>query len=321
MRLPPHLLGLALALASLLVAPVVHADATADAKAHFKRGSDLYRQARYADAIGAFEAAYEARPSGVLHFNIAQCHEKLGDIPNALRRYHLYLRETPKADDRATVETAIANLEKRLAERGLQQLLVYSSPLGATVTVDGKARGTAPVSLELPPGPHDVGVALSGHQTATRRVTIAADKSLELDFTLVKATAAPVVMTEPAPAATKPPDAPLAAKPPDLTPKPADTTSTLPPAVVAPAETEHTRLFTWIAAGTAGAALAGAVVMGIAANADANTLRNGERHEQKQAQKLHDGAENKALAANVLYGAAGVAGVAAVTLFFVEGSF
>ena len=42
---------------------------------------------------------------------------------------------------------------------------------------------------------------------------------------------------------------------------------------------------------------------------------------QDQAQKYYDEAKSKSKTANVLYGVAGVAGAAGVTLFFLEGSF
>ena len=73
------------------------------AKRHFDQGVRLYKQARYKDAIAEFEAAYRERPHGVIFFNIAQSYEKLGDLGQALRAYHQYLRELPTADDRETV--------------------------------------------------------------------------------------------------------------------------------------------------------------------------------------------------------------------------
>src|SRR2546428_9766437 len=119
------------ALAAVLLAPALaqaqkdksDAAATAEAKAHFQKGTRFYKQARYKDAITEFEAAYKARAHGVLFFNIAQSYEKLGDIPSALRNYHEHLRAIPNADDKANVELAMKNLEMLLAEQGVQQLL------------------------------------------------------------------------------------------------------------------------------------------------------------------------------------------------------
>src|SRR5690242_17142451 len=92
-------------------------DATAEAKAHFNKGTAFYSQARYEEAIAEFEAAYRAKPHGVINYNLAQCYEKLGDIGKALSKYQDYLREVPDAKDRGTVEVAIANLQRRLDEQ------------------------------------------------------------------------------------------------------------------------------------------------------------------------------------------------------------
>src|SRR5690242_3050488 len=91
------------AVAVLLLAADKPDAATAEAKVHFAKGTKFYKQARYKDAISEFEAAYKARPHGVLFFNIAQSYEKLGDIPSALRNYHEYLRAIPNADDKGNV--------------------------------------------------------------------------------------------------------------------------------------------------------------------------------------------------------------------------
>ena len=95
------------------------AKATETARRHFDRGARLYKQARYREAIAAFEAAYKARPHGVILFNIAQCHEKLGDLAAAWKSYDAYLKAIPNADDRETVTIAMQNLQKRLAEKGV----------------------------------------------------------------------------------------------------------------------------------------------------------------------------------------------------------
>src|SRR5512142_2669297 len=157
----------AAALALLAPAPAGAAarDRTAEAKAHFSRATELYRQARYREAIAEFEAAYRARRHGVIRYNIAQCFEKLGDIPAALRGYHEYLREVPGAEDRRQVTAAIRNLEGRLAATGVQQLLVYSEPGGAEVLVDGLARGRTPFAIVLPHGTHAVSLVKPGYRT------------------------------------------------------------------------------------------------------------------------------------------------------------
>ncbi|MBS2029069.1 MAG: PEGA domain-containing protein [Deltaproteobacteria bacterium] len=283
---------------------LARADALEDAKAHFKAGTDAYRKADYTTAIHEFDAAYQARPAGVLRYNIAQCYEKLGDIPSALRNYHLYLRETPNAEDKATVETAIANLEKRLQQKGVQQLVVYSEPSGATVSVDGVSHGASPMSVELAPGQHEVKVEAPGFAPDTRKVTIAADRSLELSVAL-HATADLTPRADAHPEEKH--DGPAGGLNQNVSPEP------------------H-RVYTWVAAGVAAAAIAGGVVMGISAQNNANTLHDASKHSGVTSlgtlnTNAYNSAHTQQMVSNVCYGVGAVAGVAAVTLFFVEGSF
>jgi tetratricopeptide (TPR) repeat protein len=283
-------------LVSVVTMPaVVRADALDDAKTHFKKGSEFYKQARYPDAITEFQAAYQAKPAGELFYNIAQCYEKLNDIPNALRGYRDYLREKPLADDRDRIEVVVGNLEQRLALQNQQALLVYSDPSPAQVAVDGKSLGPTPFSAALTPGEHKVEVTKSGFQTAQREVTLTKEHSLQLVLTLTQASA-------------------LAAKQ-----NPA--TSELGSKQTGSETPSKPRFWTWVAAGASGAALVSGALVGLAAQSNSNKLRGTQINDGKTNQQLYDSAKSEAQAANILYVVAGVAGATGVTLFFVEGRF
>ena len=221
------------------------ADATAQAKAHFREGSAFYRQARYREAIVAFEAAHRLRPHGVIHFNLAQCHERLGELPAAIASYGEYLRALPQAEDRALVGAAIARLEARIGD----------APLTPALSPAGGEGGGSPTSTPTPtPAP----------------------TSLMLG-------------------------------------------SVTPPAEVK-TDVSRRRVWTWVAAGAAGAALAAGVAYGLAARSASDQLRASE-HPAGTAQQLADTASARSRNANVLYGMAAVAGASGMTLFFVEGRF
>ncbi len=287
---------------------------TRQAKARFRAGAELYRQARYREAIAEFEAAYRLKPHGVIFFNLAQCHERLGDIPAALRAYHEYLRAVPEAEDRATVQAAMSNLEARLAASGVQQLLVYSDPPGAEVHVDGQARGQTPFAAVLPHGPHSLTLTKPGYATVRREAVLAPDRSLELDVSLPRG--------EPGPVASPSQAAPLEQGAPSLRPSPRAGEPALSIGTGPPAQppARRPRVWTWVAAGAAGAALAAGVAYGLAARSASDDLRRAE-HDGATSQRLADSAGSRARTANVLYGVAAVAGAAGVTLFFVEGRF
>ena len=171
------------ALALLLAAPAVGvADDVSEARAQFDEGARLYHAAKYREAIARFEAAYRLKPHGAIHFNVAQCRERLGEWPAALRSYQDYLRELPEARDRAAVRASIGRIEQRLAAAGVQGLLVYSDPPGAAVRLDGKARGRTPFHITLPPGAYRVALALDGFAPEEQdvEVNLAASRLVEV---------------------------------------------------------------------------------------------------------------------------------------------
>ncbi len=271
------------------------------ARRHFEWGAELYAEGRYAEALAEFEEVNRLAPHPAVFFNMAHCHEKLGQLGGALRSYRQYLRLEPAAADREAVLEAISGLERHLADAGVQQLLVFSEPTGANVRVDGTLRGKTPFSVELPPGTHAVSLEMEGRETVNRQATLPADRSLILEVRLAEALAPP---------------------PPAISPAP----STLPvPLLTGELRAEAPRkgrLWTWVAAGTAAAALAVGIVYGVSAKNARNSLVDaGAPRTQADAQRSYDAAVSRQRTANVFFGIAGAAGAAGVGLFFLEGRF
>ena len=79
----------------------------ARAKNHFKQGQTHYANSEYQQALERFEVAYSYKPLSGFLFNIGQCHMELKNYEMALKRYNQYLRESPKARNRAKVEELI----------------------------------------------------------------------------------------------------------------------------------------------------------------------------------------------------------------------
>lgn len=326
------------ALALLLAAPSPAADDVAEARAHFDQGSKLYRAGKYRDAIVEFDAAYRLKPHGAIHYNVAQCREKLEQWPEALRSYQDYLREVPDARDRAAVRATMGRIERRLAAAGVQALLVYTDPPGAALRIDGKPRGRTPYHVALAPGVYRLSLALSGYEPEEQEVEVSMAGTRLVDVVLrSRAVAAPAAPT-PTPAAstatataTPTPAAastatPAPAQPPaphsapsDLTARPAGPPEWVTSSSAPVPPPSKRRVYTWVAAGVAVAAGAAAVAYGVAASRQADKLRDGFPHADAAA--LASGARSKATTANVLYGVSGVAAAAGVTLFFVEGKF
>ena len=99
--------------------PAVAAQPAADdgkalAKQKVVEGQELYEQARYEEALVAFQDAAAAYASPDFQFNIGLCHERLGEPQAAIRAFEAYLRNKPEATDRASVEHRIAELRAQL---------------------------------------------------------------------------------------------------------------------------------------------------------------------------------------------------------------
>jgi tetratricopeptide (TPR) repeat protein len=272
----------------------------------FQWGQKLYKQARYAEAISKFEEAYTVRPHPVIYFNIGKCQEQLGETARALRAYRDYLRLAPDAKDKETVSDAIANLERRLREKGQQQLMVFADPPNAHIVVDGKELGTSPASVELVAGNHSMTVSADGYEKVERSFVMQTTRATEMTISLrpvgAPKEATPVLAS----------DAPKKNTVSDPGPPPP-----LPPVVTAALEPKKTRVWTWVAGGVAAASLGAGIGMTVAANGASKDLTTNE-HTMAQADALVKQTQGLALGSDVAYGVAGAAAITAVILFFVE---
>ena len=183
------LLGaIASARADVATVDVAHEQApAATAEASHRAAVAAYARGHYRDAIDLFMQADRLRPSPAFSFNIARCYEQLDDAPSALAWYRDYLRRSSHPTDAAAVERVIARFERRLAQKGVQQVSVLSAPAGATVVIDGTPVGVSPWTGALAPGVHSVELTLAGYQRASERFELAPEHAQDVELTLVSA--------------------------------------------------------------------------------------------------------------------------------------
>ena len=258
------------------------------ARADFERGAALYRAGDFRAALAAFEAAQARAPAPQSLFNIARCQERLGQLADAVDSYTAYLSAAPDAPDRAAVVSRIQELRARLP---LEASLRISVEPPSPVAVDGEPAGTSPVSVRLAPGTHRVRAAQDGYQPLEREVELAPGGRVQLELSLV-----PLVPVERAPEA----------------------------AVhdrVAPLPKTQPRRWTWVATGLAAVSLAAGITFGVSAHQAEDTLKDGTPRSPDQVQQVYDTAVARSNAANGFYAAAGIAGAAAIALFFLEPHF
>jgi hypothetical protein len=108
---------LALGLCTALLGTVVPSAAQTDdenARIHFESGAAYLKQSDNENALREFQAAYSLSKRPALLLNVANVYERMGKPKEAVDALTKYLEEDPKAPDRTTVETRIANLKKRV---------------------------------------------------------------------------------------------------------------------------------------------------------------------------------------------------------------
>ena len=84
------------------------------ARALFKRGTVQYDAGDYRGALGMFEQAKAIKPLPAFDYNIARCHEQLGELDAAVAAYDRYLATQPP--DAADVRAHVTELRARVVE-------------------------------------------------------------------------------------------------------------------------------------------------------------------------------------------------------------
>lgn len=109
------LLVLLFAAVAICTSPVSFAEADTGeverAREHFETGRELFEAGRYREAVAEFARANAIAASPLNQYNIALCHDRLGNADAAIRAYRTYLEQMPDAANRRDVEARISALE------------------------------------------------------------------------------------------------------------------------------------------------------------------------------------------------------------------
>ena len=151
------------------------------ARKHYELGERLYQLSNHREALVEFGKAYKLAPLPGMLFNIARCHEVLGDLEQAIKHYQLYLDQLPKAKNRDLVQGRMANLKLRLAERRKPKppLTPQTKPVKPAVVAPAQPPGQR--SWRAPLGWSAVGVGGATLVAGLIFGGLAASKSSEFD--------------------------------------------------------------------------------------------------------------------------------------------
>jgi tetratricopeptide (TPR) repeat protein len=265
------------------------AEATEEARTHFKLGVDLYRERNYRAALIEFQRAYTASPHYKLLYNLGQTALELHEDVSALEYLSEYLvrgeGQIP-SERKQEVEETIVRLKARLA-----MLAISSNQEEVSIYIDDKLAGSTPIRepLKVSVGRHTVSARKNGYLQLDRVVDVAAGDRLQLTLELER---------EPPAAGLMPPQAQAASA--------ADGDEGLPAS-------------TWMFITTAGLG-AGALSLAIATAVAERSYVEEKRGltTSKELQQLRNDAKTKALVADVLWGATAVSAVISAVLFVSE---
>jgi hypothetical protein len=154
-----------------------------DADAHFRRGNELYKKERWAEAEGALEEAFRRKKVHDIAANLAYAEMKLGKHREAAEHLAFAVRTwapTGKEDKRRFAEERLAQVKKEVAT-----LKIRVNVAEAEVLVGGAKVGTSPLEGEVfvDPGAQTVEARKAGYREAKQVVQAA--KGAEAEVTLV----------------------------------------------------------------------------------------------------------------------------------------
>jgi tetratricopeptide (TPR) repeat protein len=108
----------AVAGATVVVEGAAWADEKSDqARKAFEDGKKAYNLGEFDKAVELWKAGYDIKDDPVFLFNIAQAYRQKQDYAKAIFFYKAFLREDPKAKNRADVESRIAEMQKLLDDQ------------------------------------------------------------------------------------------------------------------------------------------------------------------------------------------------------------
>ncbi len=158
-------------------------ETVADARAHFKKGLELYQDGDFSAAMTELRRAYAIEPRYKLLYNLGQVAYELRDYVEAERYFTAYLEQGKGeigADRRADVERDLERLHGRIA-----RLRFETNHDGAKIALDDRALGAAPIAdpVRVSAGTHHVTAELAGYATVHQDIDAVGGDELTVTLT------------------------------------------------------------------------------------------------------------------------------------------
>ncbi len=187
----------AVLLAVVLWAAPAAADDTARARAEFVTATDHVKNARWGEALAAFERSAELRPHALTTFNIGACERALGRYTRARVTLQKALAANDAAGGKELAASFVTDAKNWMEE--IDKLVVRASilvrPADATLLVDGKPPEPGSITngsgkLLLDPGAHTFSVSRPGFSpvVVTKTLSPGTTPEVALDMQSLPAT-------------------------------------------------------------------------------------------------------------------------------------
>jgi hypothetical protein len=158
-------------------------DARAQAEAHFYRGLALFKDAAWDGALAEFLESRRLHPTRAATRNAALCLKNLHRFDEALDLFDAVAREFGAAE--TTVQRGLEDKERTEMEALVGTIAITSSERGASIRVDGRERGVAPLgAVRVAVGSHVVQIYKDGFLPETRTIALVGGATASVDVRL-----------------------------------------------------------------------------------------------------------------------------------------
>jgi hypothetical protein len=150
-------------------APATEEEVRARARALFEEGMRALEAEDWEAAVRSFAASYELRPNANVLYNLANGQRLLFDYPASIDSFRRYLAgegDRVPPDRRAEIDGFLAEMLSKVGT------VTVAAPAGATIAVDGRVVGAAPLDepLLVTADEHVLTAELEGHAPAVQRI-------------------------------------------------------------------------------------------------------------------------------------------------------
>lgn len=174
---------LAILLCVVFFSPAVRATPREDAERHFKAGLSLQKLDDFAAAIDQYEASLKLHPTRNALFNLSNCLRATHRYPEAFSALQRLLTEYDDTLDPAMAAAShrqLDELSRLTATLEVNVTFEGAAVDGASVSVDGRFYGTAPLAapLRLKVGTHTIQVASREHEPVSETLELTPGASM-----------------------------------------------------------------------------------------------------------------------------------------------